>query len=149
MFTAPSQGCDPIWLGHVQSLCILPVSMSSYVGLEDLFPWCHPLSLTLTVFLPLLPHRSLSSEGRSLMTTSNLELDVSRDSCSLHIVQLSTRCFFMALSLLWVSFLSSSQDQQLQSHTFVFPIWLCRLHKYHSACNLVSILLVLNLHKWA
>lgn len=77
MSTSSSQNWDPIWFDPVQVLCGLPQSVSLCVhqpcGQEALCPQSHPSSLVLTVFLPPLPHRPLSPEGRALMKTARLE----------------------------------------------------------------------------
>lgn len=45
---------------------------------KTLLPWNHPSSLTFTISLPPLPHRSLSLQGRNLMKTYHLGLGVPR-----------------------------------------------------------------------
>lgn len=154
MFISHSRGQDPIWLGRVQALYILPLlyefmGVSVLVCPQDLLPRCHPSSLALAVFPPPFPHRALSSEERRLKT-SNSGLGAPRTltlSNGLPTASLWHICWLSFLMLL--AFLSSSQDQNLQSHAFAFFIWLRIFHKYYSACNLTSIFLVLNLHKGA
>lgn len=50
----------------------------NHVHLEGLFPWSPPSSLALTLFLLPLPWGFLNPEGRDLMETPCLELNVPR-----------------------------------------------------------------------
>lgn len=85
-----SQCWNPVWPELVHVLCILRVSPSSYVKQsfcvpKTMFHWSHPSPLAFTIFLPPLPHRSLSL-AKSLMKTFHLGLSVQSLSHSAHFI---------------------------------------------------------------
>lgn len=75
----PSQLWDPPWLEPVQALCMLPSLWVHMCTSPDLsgrhcFHGAIDPFWLLTIFLPSLPHRSLSLEGRGLMKTLHVGL---------------------------------------------------------------------------
>lgn len=98
-----------------------------------LFPLRHPSPLALTVFLPSLPHRCLSVEGRILIKTSYLELSAAKflslcifSSCSSlnsHLLQIEASVMQLSDALIYgYSNISLGVILLLRSRTYVSRI---------------------------
>ena len=73
-----------LWRSRVYCHSLCEFTCASVLRVwKTLFPWSHPLPLALRIFL-LLPHNSLSLEGRGLMKASHLGLSSSKSLLSAH-----------------------------------------------------------------
>lgn len=73
-----SPTCNCAGLVHAATVPVSSHLHQSYCIWKTRFSCCHPSLLTLTIFTTLLPHGSLSPEGRGLMKTCRVELSVPR-----------------------------------------------------------------------